>query len=94
MENNVPYRAIGISRVKFKLVDGTVRTFDRVRHVPNLKKNLISLCTLDSEGCMFFGEGRVFRFVKLSMLYWIDGKVPVIRLARLCRITKEQLVKL
>lgn len=43
MENKVPCRIAEIGKVILKLMDGTIRTLDRIRHVPNLKKNLIQL---------------------------------------------------
>ncbi|OIT36636.1 hypothetical protein A4A49_57843, partial [Nicotiana attenuata] len=39
--------------------DGVVRTLTDVRHVPDLKKNLISLGTLESLGCKYAGEGGI-----------------------------------
>lgn len=43
MENNVSCKTIGIGNIKIKMFDGVVRTLVKIRHVPNLKKNLISL---------------------------------------------------
>ncbi|OIT24974.1 hypothetical protein A4A49_55725, partial [Nicotiana attenuata] len=42
--------------------DGVVGTLTNVRYVPELKKNLISLGTLESLGCKFTGEGGVLKF--------------------------------
>ncbi|KAF3671488.1 hypothetical protein FXO37_08023 [Capsicum annuum] len=39
--------------------DGIVRTLRNIRCVPELKKNLISLGTLESLGCKYTGEGGV-----------------------------------
>lgn len=50
IDNNELCRVAGIGRVRLKLVDGTCRTLDHVRHTSDLKKNLISLSTLDSKG--------------------------------------------
>lgn len=50
MENNQSYRVVGIDRVKLRLQDEIVRILGQVRHVPNLKMNLISLITLDRMG--------------------------------------------
>ena len=36
--------------ITFKMFDGVIRTLCDVRHVPNLRKNLISLGTLDGNG--------------------------------------------
>ncbi|CAA0835646.1 Uncharacterized mitochondrial protein AtMg00810 [Striga hermonthica] len=41
---------VGIGDVKIKMYDGTVRTLCDVRHIPKLKKNLISLGTLHRNG--------------------------------------------
>ncbi|KAL0284885.1 UNVERIFIED_CONTAM: Retrovirus-related Pol polyprotein from transposon TNT 1-94 [Sesamum calycinum] len=41
---------IGVGDVRIKMYDGTVRTLSDVRHIPDLKKNLISLGTLHKNG--------------------------------------------
>ncbi|OIT39844.1 hypothetical protein A4A49_57673 [Nicotiana attenuata] len=41
--------------------DGVVRTLSNVTYVLELKKNLISLGTLESLGCKFTGEGGVLK---------------------------------
>ncbi|KAE8673805.1 hypothetical protein F3Y22_tig00111772pilonHSYRG00229 [Hibiscus syriacus] len=41
---------IGIGDVRIKMYDGSVRTLSGVRHIPVLKKNLISLGTLHKNG--------------------------------------------
>lgn len=46
MGNNTSYKVIGIGNIIIKMFNGVVRTLCDVRHVPNLKKNLISLGTL------------------------------------------------
>ncbi|KAF3671364.1 putative amidase-like isoform 1 [Capsicum annuum] len=45
--------------VRIKMHDGIVRTLRNVRCVPKLKKNLISLGTLESHGCKYTCEGGV-----------------------------------
>jgi hypothetical protein len=57
MRNNVACKIVGISTIKIKMHDGIVRTLTNVRNIPDLKKNLISLDTLDSLGYKYFGEG-------------------------------------
>ncbi|KAG8478329.1 hypothetical protein CXB51_028050 [Gossypium anomalum] len=51
MGNDSSSKLIGIGTVKIKMHDGTIRTLSDVRYVPNLRKNLISLSTLDLKGC-------------------------------------------
>ncbi|KAL4312354.1 hypothetical protein GQ457_01G013740 [Hibiscus cannabinus] len=41
---------VGIGEVRIRMYDGTVRTLCDVRHIPDLKKNLISLGTLHKNG--------------------------------------------
>ncbi|KAE8685445.1 hypothetical protein F3Y22_tig00111098pilonHSYRG00167 [Hibiscus syriacus] len=41
---------VGIGDVRIKMHDGSVRTLSGVRHIPDLKKNLISLGTLHKNG--------------------------------------------
>ena len=41
--------------MKIKMYDGTIKTLSDVRPVPDLKKNLISLGVLDSNGYKFIG---------------------------------------
>ncbi|KAE8661582.1 putative ribonuclease H protein [Hibiscus syriacus] len=41
---------VGIGDVRIKTYDGSVRTLSGVRHIPDLKKNLISLGTLHKNG--------------------------------------------
>ncbi|KAE8681185.1 Detected protein of unknown function [Hibiscus syriacus] len=41
---------VGIGDVRIKMHDGSVRTLSGVRHIPDLKKNLISLGTLQKNG--------------------------------------------
>lgn len=49
MGNEAACKTIGMRMIKIRMVDGVVRTLGGVRHVPPLKKNLISLGTLESK---------------------------------------------
>ncbi|KAG8503271.1 hypothetical protein CXB51_001260 [Gossypium anomalum] len=49
MGNNASCKIAGVGTIKVKMFDGVVRTLSDVRHVPELKRNLISLSTLDSK---------------------------------------------
>ncbi|KAK3023698.1 hypothetical protein RJ639_044308 [Escallonia herrerae] len=48
--------------------DGIVRTLTDVRHVPELRKNMISLGTLDSNGCSYRATGGVMRIMKGALV--------------------------
>ncbi|KAK3010396.1 hypothetical protein RJ639_011710 [Escallonia herrerae] len=55
---------MGRGTIKIKMFDGIVRTLDDVRYIPNLKKNLISLGTLDSIDCSISIKGGVMKVSK------------------------------
>ena len=56
------------------MYDGVVRTLTKVRHVPNLKKNFISLSTLDAKGYRYSGEDGVLKVSK-GMLVVLKGQL-------------------
>ena len=51
MGNDHACEIVGVGTVRIKMHDGVVRTLTGVRHIPDLRKNLISLGSLDSNGC-------------------------------------------
>ncbi|KAK3036784.1 hypothetical protein RJ639_030814 [Escallonia herrerae] len=64
MGNDVAYKVVGIGSIQIKMHDGIVRTLTDVRHVLELRKILISLGTLDSNGCSYQAVGEVIRIMK------------------------------
>ena len=64
MGNDVSCKAIGIGSIKIKTHDCVVRTLTKVRHIPDLKSNLISLDTLKSLGYRFSAQGGVLKVTK------------------------------
>ncbi|KAL5563946.1 hypothetical protein UlMin_033693 [Ulmus minor] len=68
MGNDAICKVIGIGTVKIKMHDGLVRTLGNVRHIPELKKNLISLGTLDSLGYGFSAKGGLLKVCKGSLI--------------------------
>ena len=59
--NDAPCKIVGIGTFRIKMFDGIVRALEDVKHAPNLKRNLISLSTLDSKGYKYTGEGRALK---------------------------------
>lgn len=47
MENSAACKVVEIGRIQIKMHDGVVRTLTYVRHIPKLRKNLISLSACD-----------------------------------------------
>ncbi|GFY93698.1 hypothetical protein Acr_09g0001440 [Actinidia rufa] len=64
MANNTASRVVGRGSVRFRMADGRFVTLTEVRHVPNLRKNLISIGMLDSKGCSFEASGGILRVSK------------------------------
>ncbi|KAG8472722.1 hypothetical protein CXB51_034750 [Gossypium anomalum] len=64
MGNNVSCKITGVGTIKVKMFDGVIRTLSDVRHVPELKRNLISLSTLASKGYRYTAESRVLKISK------------------------------
>ncbi|GJY33991.1 retrovirus-related pol polyprotein from transposon TNT 1-94 [Tanacetum coccineum] len=64
MGNDSPCKVVGIGTIRIKMHDGVVKTLTDVRHVPDLKKNLISLGVLDSKGFKYTSENGELRVSK------------------------------
>ena len=66
MGNNAMCKVIGIGSIKLCLGDGTEKVLTKVRHVPDLKRSLISLGTLEEAGFSFKAEQSVLKVLKGS----------------------------
>ena len=80
MGNNASCKVSSIGTVHIKMFDGVVCTLGEVRHVHDLKRNLISLSTLDAKGYKYTGEGgskgaliMMKGHQKTTMLYVMQG---------------------
>ena len=61
MGNNESCKTMGIGSIKIKMHDNVIRTLTNVKHVPGLKRNLISVGDLDSKGFKCKVEGGVMQ---------------------------------
>ncbi|KAG8499392.1 hypothetical protein CXB51_005981 [Gossypium anomalum] len=68
MGNNASCKIAGIGTIKVKMFDGVVKTLSDVRHVPELKRNLILLSTLDSKGYRYTAKNEVLKISKRSLV--------------------------
>jgi hypothetical protein len=64
MGNDFSCKIVGVGNVRIKMHDGSVRTLTDVRHVPELRKNLISLGVLDYVGYKCTTQGGVLKVSK------------------------------
>ena len=68
MGNNHSCKTVGLGSVRIKMHDGVVKTLLDVRHVPELRKNLISEGVLDSGGCKIVTWEGVKKVVRGSLV--------------------------
>ncbi|KAG8478359.1 hypothetical protein CXB51_028117 [Gossypium anomalum] len=68
IRNNASCKIAGVGTIKIKMFDGVVKTLSDVRHVPKLKRNLISLSTLNSKGYRYTAESGVLKISKGSLV--------------------------
>nr|GEZ39819.1 retrovirus-related Pol polyprotein from transposon TNT 1-94 [Tanacetum cinerariifolium] len=68
MRNHSICPVIGKGNIQVKMHEGVVRTITGVRHVPDLKRNLISLSTLEANRCTYSGEGGVMKIFKRALV--------------------------
>ncbi|KAK3017138.1 hypothetical protein RJ639_006140 [Escallonia herrerae] len=64
MGNDVACKMVGTDSIQIRMHDSIVRTLTDVRHVPELRKNLIPLGMLESNGCSYWIVGGVMRIMK------------------------------
>ena len=74
MGNNMTCKVVGIGTVRIRMYDGVVRTLSDVCHVPDLKKNLLSLGIFNSQGYKYTDEGGVLR-IDMGALVFIKEKM-------------------
>ena len=75
MGNNVSCQTVGMGNIRVKMYDNIVKTLTNVRYVPELKKKLISLGVLDSDGYKFTGQNGVLKVSKGALVVMKVEKV-------------------
>jgi len=68
MGNNTECKITGIGTVQIKIHDGVVRTLSKVRHIPDMTRNLIPLGTLEANGCRYSAENGVLKVIEEAMV--------------------------
>ena len=67
--NNGSCRVFGIGIVINENADGVVNKLGKVKHVLELKQNMISMSILNSKGHKFIHEGGVLKISKVTYCY-------------------------
>ena len=75
MGNGHALEVIGVGTVKIKMYDGTVRIIQEVRHVKDLKKNLLYVGQLDNLGCKIHTEGGILKVVRGNLVVMKAEKI-------------------
>ncbi|KAK8951459.1 hypothetical protein KSP39_PZI004612 [Platanthera zijinensis] len=73
MGNDSECKTLGIGSIRIKMFNGTIKTLTDVRYVPDLRKSLISLGTLEVAGCSYTSEGGYLK-VKKGALVVMKGE--------------------
>ena len=68
MGNDAICKVVGRDIIRLKMFDGLIRELVNVRHVPDLKRNLISLGMLDKIGCLVKLESCTLKVMRGSMV--------------------------
>uniref|UniRef100_A0A2N9EW59 Integrase catalytic domain-containing protein n=1 Tax=Fagus sylvatica TaxID=28930 RepID=A0A2N9EW59_FAGSY len=68
-------KTVKMGTIKIKMSDGVVRTLEEVRHIPDMRKNLISLGTLDSKGYSYKSENGIMKVSKGAMIVMTGQKI-------------------
>ena len=68
MGNDAQCKVVGKGTIKIKTHNGVVKTLTGVKHVPDLKRNLIYLGILESQGCRYSAGGGVLKVSKGSLV--------------------------
>lgn len=67
LKNNETCKVIRTG-IKLKMFDTVVRILTKVKHAPELKRNMISLGSLESNGCKFKATSGVLNITKGPMV--------------------------
>jgi len=68
MGNDTVCNTVGIDNIHMRIFDGQVRTLTNVRHILDLKRNLLSLRALEARGYKFSGADGGIKVTKGSIM--------------------------
>jgi hypothetical protein len=76
--DDAPCKIVGMGKVKIKQRNRNQWLLKEVRHVPDLRKNLISTRQLESEGCISIFTDKAWKVTKGSLVITKGEKVHCI----------------
>jgi hypothetical protein len=78
--DDAPCQIVGMGKVKIKKRNGNQLLLKEVRHVPDLRKNIISIGKLESEGCISIFEDKAWKVTDGSLVIEKGEKVGTLYL--------------
>jgi hypothetical protein len=78
--DDAPCKIVGMGKVKIKQHNGNQWLLKEVRHVPDLRKNLISIGQLENEGCISIFTDKTWKVIKGSLVIEKGEKVGTLYL--------------
>ena len=78
MGNDATCPITGIGTMKIKMFDEVVRVLSNVRHIPDLRKNSISLGVLDDLGYSYSSKGGIMKITKGALMVMNVQKVSTL----------------
>jgi hypothetical protein len=78
--DDAPCKIVGMGKVKIKQHNGNQWLLKEVRHIPDLRKNLISIGQLESEGCISIFTNKMWKVIKGSLVIAKGEKVGTLYL--------------
>ncbi|PKA45980.1 Retrovirus-related Pol polyprotein from transposon TNT 1-94 [Apostasia shenzhenica] len=88
MCNNFECKSVGIGIIKIKIFDKVIRTLIEVSHIPDLRKDLIFLGTLDASGCTFTSSDDIIKMKKGALVVMKGEKI-----GSLCRLIGKTITR-
>ena len=77
MGNDASCKVVGIGNIRTKMFDGFIRTLCDVRHVPDIRNNLILWGALDSGKFSFKSESEIIKVSKGVMIVMKGQKLAM-----------------
>jgi hypothetical protein len=62
--DDAPCKIVGMGKLQIKQKNGNQWLLKEVRHVPDIRKNQISIGSLESEGCISTFTDKVWKITK------------------------------
>lgn len=86
MGNNSSSKTIGIGSIRIRMAHGTNRTLLGVSHIPDMKRNLISLGALDRIGYRIAAEGGVLKVTRRNQLLLRGNRINNLYVLQYCTV--------